>query len=95
MRISSLYNIAKHEDYLSSRPHAERVFLIWILLYINYELTTSNRLCKIIILRFSFSFSVFEVLFSVAKGWTETKKYGKISIRNDARKSGVDGEYLL
>ena len=50
-------------------------------------------------LRFSFSFSVFKVLFSVAKGWTETKKYDKISIRaclkNDALKSGVDGEYLL
>ena len=48
---------------------------------------------------FNFSFSVFKVLFSVAKGWTETKKYGKISIRaclkNDALKSGVDGEYLL
>ena len=48
---------------------------------------------------FSFSFSVFKVFFSVAKGWTETKKYGKISIRaclkNDALKSGVDGEYLL
>ena len=48
---------------------------------------------------FSFSFSVFKVLFSVAKGWTETKKYGKISIRaclkNDALKSGVDGAYLL
>ena len=48
---------------------------------------------------FSFSFSVFKVLFSVAKGWTETKKYGKIIIRaclkNDALKSGVDGEYLL
>ena len=44
---------------------------------------------------FSFSFSVFKVLFSVAKGWTETKKYGKISIKNDALKSGVDGEYLL
>ena len=29
------------------------------------------------------------------KGWTEIKKYGKISIKNDARKSGVDGEYLL
>ena len=48
---------------------------------------------------FNFSFSAFKVLFSVAKGWTETKKYGKISIRacikNDALKSGVDGEYLL
>ena len=44
---------------------------------------------------FNFSFSVFKVLFSVAKGWTETKKYGKISIKNDALKSGVDGEYLL
>ena len=29
------------------------------------------------------------------KGWTEIKKYGKISIKNDALKSGVDGEYLL
>ena len=29
------------------------------------------------------------------KRWTEIKKYGKISIRNDAMKSGVDGEYLL
>ena len=33
------------------------------------------------------------------KRWTEPKKYGKISIRaclkNDALKSGVDGEYLL
>ena len=46
MRISSSY-IAKLADYLCSRPHAERVFLILILLYINYELTTSNRLCKI------------------------------------------------
>ena len=50
---------------------------------------------------FSFSFSVFKVLFLSLgyKGWTETKKYGKISIRaclkNDALKSGVDGEYLL
>ena len=48
---------------------------------------------------FNFSFSVFKVLFSVAKGWTETKKYGKISIRaclkNDALKSGVDGEWRI
>ena len=50
---------------------------------------------------FSFSFSVFKVLFLSLgyEGWTETKKYGKISIRaclkNDALKSGVDGEYLL
>ena len=29
------------------------------------------------------------------KGWTETKKYDKISIRNDTLKSRVDGEYLL
>ena len=29
------------------------------------------------------------------EGWTETKKYDKISIKNDALKSGVDGEYLL
>ena len=26
------------------------------------------------------------------KRWTEPKKYGKISIRNEALKSGVDGE---
>ena len=26
------------------------------------------------------------------KRWTESNKYGKISIRNDALKSGVDGE---
>ena len=51
---------------------------------------------------FNFSFSVFKVLVFLSpgyKGWTETKKYGKISIRaclkNDALKSGVDGEYLL
>ena len=48
---------------------------------------------------FNFSFSALRCFFSVAKGWTETKKYGKISIRaclkNDALKSGVDGEYLL
>ena len=35
----------------------------------------------------------------VDKRWIEPKKYGKISIRaclkNDALKSGVDGEYLL
>ena len=26
------------------------------------------------------------------KRWTESKKYGKISIRNEALKLGVDGE---
>ena len=47
---------------------------------------------------FNFSFSVFKVLVFLSpeyKGWTEIKKYGKISIKNDALKSGVDGEYLL